>query len=48
MAAMLQGLRFSTRSIESCEESGIVWLATVRTVGFSTRSIESCEESHGR
>jgi len=37
---------FSTRSVESCEESrerqGYIWAVTSC---FSTRSVESCEES---
>ncbi len=37
---------FSTRSIESCEESRAVARSPAPNCGFSTRSIESCEESH--
>ncbi len=39
---------FSTRSIESCEES-LTWnLDVLRGSCFSTRSIESCEESQSK
>ncbi len=36
---------FSTRSIESCEESSGGGDHLLVHIGFSTRSIESCEES---
>ena len=39
-------LRFSTRSIESCEESTQRLLLRREIQCFSTRSIESCEESN--
>ncbi len=36
---------FSTRSIESCEESSRSTALDRKAKSFSTRSIESCEES---
>jgi len=36
---------FSTRSVESCEESSQSTLTPPQYFGFSTRSVESCEES---
>ena len=37
--------RFSTRSVESCEESKFASGADTDPYSFSTRSVESCEES---
>jgi len=37
--------RFSTRSVESCEESYQIAPVVFQDIRFSTRSVESCEES---